>query len=473
MNNSVVELNNVYITKRLDRFLVVSSEFGTWITCNEDTVNILETFRNKKTFNAVFEKANIPREILISRIKEYFEKGLLKIDGRNRFNSIDVNSMVLKANPSPQLCILHVSNICNLSCKYCYAHTDKSEKSTMSLDVMQKSIDRFMELPTNSLTIEFHGGEPLMQYRKIALACEYANNLKNKYNKSVTFAMQSNMTFLNDEILDMLKKYKILIRISLDGLKDMNDNYRVDKEGRGSFDKIVNNTQTLVKNGIRPEVVSVVTKKNVDYLREIFEFFSSINLKRVRLMPFWVQGMGKEIDDDVVEPEYLADKYLELIAWIADHNRKIEDRNDHIKMLVLSKELEALHTFKRSFMCLRCPCGAGINMVDVSINGDIYPCEEMNEIAEFKIGNIRTHSIMDVLNNSKVVKELSERNPDNIEDCSVCAWKRHCQSGCANKNYQNFGSFETKSEKCQFYKKYFENLIWYLDSNRDALKYLV
>ncbi|WP_054750372.1 radical SAM protein [Ruminiclostridium josui] len=237
MNNSVVELNNVYITKRLDRFLVVSSEFGTWITCNEDTVNILETFRNKKTFNAVFEKANIPREILISRIKEYFEKGLLKIDGRNRFNSIDVNSMVLKANPSPQLCILHVSNICNLSCKYCYAHTDKSEKSTMSLDVMQKSIDRFMELPTNSLTIEFHGGEPLMQYRKIALACEYANNLKNKYNKSVTFAMQSNMTFLNDEILDMLKKYKILIRISLDGLKDMNDNYRVDKEGRAHLIK--------------------------------------------------------------------------------------------------------------------------------------------------------------------------------------------------------------------------------------------
>ena len=124
-------------------------------------------------------------------------------------------------------------------------------------------------------------------------------------------------------------------------------------------------------------------------------------------------------------------------------------------------------------MCLRCPCGAGINMVDIDIKGEIYPCEEMNDIKEMYVGNIFNGSIMQQYQESEVVRKLKQRTPNTIEECRTCPWKRSCQSGCANKNFQKYGRIDSKSDKCIYYKKYFEELIWLMDKYRGQYKELL
>lgn len=207
--NSVIQLNNVQFLEKEDRNIAVAADFGTWITCSKETVNFLKLFEREKTFEETLKITGKTNEELENSLKKYFDKGFLKVNNVSKFKSFDVNSMVLNANMAPELCILHVSNICNLSCKYCYAHTDENDKKSMSLDVILKGVERFMELPSNHLTIEFHGGEPLLQYPKIVKACEYATELAKKNNKTLSFAMQSNMTYMNDEIIEMLKKYNL------------------------------------------------------------------------------------------------------------------------------------------------------------------------------------------------------------------------------------------------------------------------
>ena len=96
----------------------------------------------------------------------------------------------------------------------------------------------------------------------------------------------------------------------------------------------------------------------------------------------------------------------------------------------------------------------------------------MNELECAYIGNVFDGSIMAQYKNSDVINNLRSRFPDNITECYSCPWKRHCQSGCANKNYQKYGKFETQSDKCDFYKTYFEELVWFIDSHKDSYQAL-
>lgn len=310
----------------------------------------------------------------------------------------------------------------------------------------------------------------MLQYKNIRKGCKYASFLAEKMHKKVEFSMQSNMTFLNEECLKFLNKYKVQLRISLDGTKEINDFYRKDVTGKGTYDRVTENLKILNENNIYPEVVSVVTKRNIENLIEITKTFANLNLTRLRFIPFWAQGMGNEMDDQEVSQEQMVKKYLELLEWILKYNQNIEDKSKRIKLYTLDKEIEALTSFKRSYMCLRCPCGAGMNMVDVSVNGEIYPCEEMNEQEEMYIGDIYSGSIEEQYSNSNVVKMLMDRNPENIKACSNCPWKRHCQSGCANKNFQKFGKINTVSDKCEYYKAYFEELVWFIYKKGNLIK---
>ncbi len=472
-NEDIIKAKPLYFSERNGKNLVVSIELGTWLILDDNIIKLLKEVNEEKTYKKIEYLSYGNKKLFDRELLRLYQLGFISINNQDNLPKCSITKSIIEANKVPNLCMLHVSNNCNLECRYCYAHTDCTDKKNMDIKVMKKAIDRFFELDINNINIEFHGGEPLVQYKNIMKACSYAIELANKQHKKVSFSMQSNMTFLNEDCIKMLKKYNISIRISLDGMKEDNDYYRIDKNGKGSYNKIINNLKILNENGIYPEVVSVVSKRNVDKLIDMYKLFVSLNLSRIRLVPFWSQGMGNEISSDVVPPEYLVDKYIELMEWMLEYNKQQSDNNKKIKMFSLQKEIEALTSFSRSYMCLRCPCGAGINMVDVSVDGNIYPCEEMNEIEEMCIGNIYSGTIMDQYKKSNVIKALKERNPDNIEECVSCPWKRHCQSGCANKNYQRYGAIETKSDKCDFYKKYFEELIWFMHRKGEQYKEII
>lgn len=464
---SIIKLNDIYISEsRRNEVLIVSKELGTWLVVNKKYRDILENIGSGKKCKNI--KTLTPKMLEI-----LFIKGIISIDGKKNYPAVGLCETIIKENIIPNLCILHVSNFCNLNCRYCYAHTEDTTIETMSIETMKKAIDRFLELNKENIKIEFHGGEPLLQYKTIREGCKYAMHLAEKYGKKVEFSMQSNLTFLNEECLEFLKKFRVQLRISLDGPKEINDYFRKDASGNGTFDRIVSNLKKLDKNDIHPEVVAVITKKNINKLIEMTKLFLELHLTAFRFIPFWSQGRGNSIDNEEVPQEELFSKYFELLDWIMKYNSTIVDENKRIKLYTLSKEIETLTSFRRSYMCLRCPCGAGMNMVDVSVNGDIFPCEEMNEIKEMYIGNIYDGEITTQYKDSEVVQRLISRNPDKIPECSKCQWKRHCQSGCANKNFQKYGTCNSISDKCEYYKKYFEELAWYIHTKGDMItKYL-
>lgn len=154
---------------------------------------------------------------------------------------------------------IHVSNTCNLRCKYCYAHGGNygEKDSLMTVPIAQKVVE-FIEKSDqlNELKyITFFGGEPLMNPDVIEYICEKT------YQKGMMYLLQTNGTLLDDSILQLLTKYKIDVTVSLDGPKEINDFNRVRQDGKGTYEEILKNICTMQEQGVNISGIEATLSK--------------------------------------------------------------------------------------------------------------------------------------------------------------------------------------------------------------------
>lgn len=149
---------------------------------------------------------------------------------------------------------LQVTSDCNLRCSYCYEHHKSNNK--MSQETAYKIADylidsweknepgSFINKHTRFLSIMFIGGEPLLEADLIDKFCEYflcqCALRKCPLGEGTRFYFSTNgINFFDDRVQKFIKKYEnfLSISVSLDGIKELHDRYRVDESGAGSFDR--------------------------------------------------------------------------------------------------------------------------------------------------------------------------------------------------------------------------------------------
>jgi uncharacterized protein len=114
-------------------------------------------------------------------------------------------------NHGPNLHILVVTLRCNETCVYCHAsradmdavHTD------MSRETAEKSIDLILKTTSPWVTIEFQGGEPLVNFPVVQHAIEYALEQNKKVGKQLEFTMVSNLALMDEKKLEYLLSRKV------------------------------------------------------------------------------------------------------------------------------------------------------------------------------------------------------------------------------------------------------------------------
>jgi uncharacterized protein len=462
MNNNIAildkpkKISGLHLFKRKEKVLCIDPETSSWIILDESAHVLYNNCNGDKSIQALSTIFNINLPNLISWFRNLYNAGMISINENRKISSEKFTNLI---DRYPTLGIIHTSNNCNLKCKYCYAHPDNAPKQDMSLNVMQKAIDEMLLLPRENLhiSIEFHGGEPLMHFNTIRNAVLYGEKVSRIKGISILYQMQTNGTIINEEIINFLKDKNIKLRISIDGNKEIHDANRLFKNGEGSFSKVFNNIKLLQDNKVDFEVISVVSKTNVDSMQNVLDFFIEHKITNIRLIPMWIQGNAD--CSLAITPEHFSERYIELIRKIIYYNI-----NNYIKIsnINLKYLFETILSWERNFMCFRAPCGAGLDMIDFSVNGDVYPCEEMNERQELKIGNIFDTPLKEIIDNSELIKILKTRIPEKIDKCNHCTWKRFCNSGCANKVHLNYKTFFHESEFCAFFKKIYLEIIWIL-----------
>ena len=116
--------------------------------------------------------------------------------------------------------VLNVTNKCNLSCTYCYeygadrlsapAPGAKSPRPMMLEETARQSIDFLFrscgERPV--VTITFFGGETLLNFGTIRAAVDYAEQQAAQLQKRVHFALTTNATLLDDDVIRFLVAHR-------------------------------------------------------------------------------------------------------------------------------------------------------------------------------------------------------------------------------------------------------------------------
>lgn len=146
--------------------------------------------------------------------------------------------------------VLQVTQNCNLRCDYCVysgkyitrGHTNKR----MNYETAKKAIDFLKEhsVEKERVIIGFYGGEPLLEFELIKKCVKYAR--KELKGKQINFALTTNATLLNDEIINYFIEHSFIVTVSIDGPKEMHDDERrFAKNNKGSFDIVMNNIRKI------------------------------------------------------------------------------------------------------------------------------------------------------------------------------------------------------------------------------------
>ena len=180
---------------------------------------------------------------------------------------------------------------CNLSCPYCYENVvrDTNDIDTVSYD-MEKMKAALLKVGA-SFTI--FGGEPLLvpindleELFKFGLE-KFDNSCQN--NSSVN-TIQTNGVLITDEHIDLFKKYRVCIGVSMDGPDDLNDSRWSGtlEKTRETTKKSFENTKKLLAAGIPTSMIMTYYKKNAHpdvrpRMKQWFKDLEAAGLKQSRI----------------------------------------------------------------------------------------------------------------------------------------------------------------------------------------------
>lgn len=142
---------------------------------------------------------------------------------------------------------------CDRDCKYCYQGDYRLENPQKMDYNIKKVLDSIEANLNGSNTVCLHGGEPLMLPKS-----DIEQILRKGYQLTSRTAIQTNAFLLDDEHMELFKKYNTSVGISYDGFGNLNEARMNKSEAKEIWDKV----ERLIKGKIRTSLIVVISKAN-------------------------------------------------------------------------------------------------------------------------------------------------------------------------------------------------------------------
>lgn len=153
---------------------------------------------------------------------------------------------------------------CNMKCTYCHASSvgEKKKEHDMSIETARKTVDFIFQSPSRHISIEFQGGEPLLNWDALKFVVSYAKEKNGKEKRELLFSVVTNLMLMDREKMDYLINEGINVCTSLDGPKQLHDLNRP-CAGKSNFDTVCHWIKEFgseyQKRGIKSNVGALVT----------------------------------------------------------------------------------------------------------------------------------------------------------------------------------------------------------------------
>lgn len=362
--------------------------------------------------------------------------------------------------------ILKVVERCNLNCSYCYFFNleDQNYKKHPPFISMETVYDiaQFLKRSKavcpklSTIRIDLHGGEPMLQPKKQfdSMCTILREELSDCYELQI--AMQSNGTLVSESWIELLKKHDVSVGISLDGPKEINDHFRVDHRGNGSYDSVIQGLKLLQQSDMKskPGILSVM---NPSYDPE-FLYNHFVHDLGIRFLDFLLPDFTH---DTFPSSKYSAEDYGIWLCKIFDIWTK-ED-NPEIQVRFLYTSLGALMGYTPALFLGGTPIER-YGAATISSNGLIGPEDTIRntdpQIME-ELGSIKNYNIYTLMN-SPLFSRLGQSLLRVPKECQSCCWQALCRGGKALNRYSQSGGFNKPSVYCKGLKIFYETVVSYL-----------
>ena len=370
--------------------IVLDTASGSVHTVDEVAYDIIEMYKThtpEQIVKTILERYSHLDDVNEAEVYECLDD-IASLEAAGKLFSVDEyeslacnyknNSKVIKA-----LC-LHVAHTCNLNCSYCFASQGKyqGDRALMSFEVGKRAFDFLIENSgtRRNLEVDFFGGEPLMNWDVVKQLVAYARSIEKEHNKNFRFTFTTNGVLLDEDVMDFLNKEMSNVVLSLDGRKEVNDHFRRDYAGNGSYDKIVPKFQKLVeaREGKNYYVRGTFTHNNVDFTNDLFHMadlgFTELSMEPVVCPPDDPYALTEEDMPKIFEQyEILAKEMLK---------RKKEGRPFTFYHYMLDLK-NGPCIYKRIT-----GCGSGTEYMAVTPWGELFPCHQFVGDSKYSLGNI-------------------------------------------------------------------------------------
>lgn len=233
--------------------------------------------------------------------------------------------------------VVKIASRCNLNCDYCYEYNMgddswKKQSKYMSIETVKQLKSRIIEHlrshpEIDQIFISFHGGEPLSAGPfRIQNYCDVFKQICNEVPVKLSFSTQTNGVFLDEEMINVLKRNRVYVGISVDGPKKYNDLHRLDHKGKSTFlqtQKGIDLMNDMAKDYFNS--VFAVIDLRIPPL-ELFDYFGSIGVMNCDfLLPHynWDLKPPRFDKSNVAYGEWL---YEIWSAWITGRNKHMNIR---------------------------------------------------------------------------------------------------------------------------------------------------
>ena len=338
---------------------------------------------------------------------------------------------------------LQITEDCCMACTYCYQHNKSKEK--MSFDIAKQCIDQILTIPPENhsgLIINLIGGEPLLESLLIEQICEYTISkmieMHHPWLPYFKCAICSNgLLYFSNETQSLLSKYNFWVPLtfSIDGNQELHDLCRVDYQGQGTYNRVMNAVDHYRKNyGMLYDTKMTLSPDNIQYL-----YKAVINLIENKYIFIYVNCIFEQgwTNDHAI---ILYNQLKEIADYLIENNlyNKIFVRffseSNYIPMLpennknwcggVYSNEYS---NFAVDYQGLKYPC---IRYMNSSLNG---------KQPALDIGNIFNNHMTEQQNiNISLLSNITRRS-QSTDECFNCPIATGC-SWCSGYNYEEFGT---------------------------------
>ena len=339
----------------------------------------------------------------------------------------------------PNLHVFVVTLRCNETCVYCHAsRADMDAVDTdMSKETAEKAVDLVFQTTSPGVTIEFQGGEPLVNFEVVKHIIEYAKQKNETAQKVLEFTMVSNLSLMTEEKLSLLLDHKVQICTSIDGPKDLHDKQRK-LPSLSAFDasahwiKRVN--EAYVERGLDPalyhvEALLTTTRAALPRYKEIVDTYAALGCRALFLRPIDPFGFAGKTAGKVEYPrrEY-HEFYRKATDYILELNSEGVQMIERYAAIFLTKILRGEDP---NFLDIRSPAGAGVGMLAYGYDGSVYTCDEGRMLAasgdpSFRIGHVAESGYRDLVGHPTVRAMVIASNLDAQPDCVSCTYNPYC-----------------------------------------------